>query len=195
MEVRVSDERASVKYTYEYTYEDLETFPEGDGKRYEIIDGELLVTLTPPTCHQRVLGNCHGWVRSYLEQAPIGVLFFAPLDVVLSEITVVVPDLLFLSNARMDRLTPANVQGAPDLVVEVLSESTRRTDAIYKRKLYDRVDVLEYWIVDPEVDTVRIYRKAGNRFDRPIELSSEAGDTLTTPLLPGFDAPLAKLFA
>ena len=91
-------------------------------------------------------------------------------------------------------MTQKNAQGASDLVVEVLSESTRRTDAVRKRKLYERVDILEYWIVDPEVETVKVYRKAGDRFDRPIELSSEAGDTLTTPLLPGFAVPLAKLF-
>jgi Uma2 family endonuclease len=187
----VSDERASVKYTYE----DLQTFPEGDGKRYEIIDGELLVTPSPMTRHQRVLGNFYWWVRSHLERSPIGEVFFAPYDVVLSDINVVVPDLLFFSNARLDCLTRKNAQGAPDLVVEVLSESTRRTDEIRKRKLFERFDVLEYWIVDPELDTVKIYRKIGSGFDRPIELSSEAGDTLTTPLLPGFKAPLAKLFA
>jgi Uma2 family endonuclease len=187
----VSNEGASVKYTYE----DLQTFPEGDGKRYEIIDGDLLVTLAPPTCHQLVLGNFHWWVRSYLEKTPIGEVLFAPFDVVLSDVNVVEPDLLFLSNARLHRLTEENAQGAPDLVVEVLSEATRRTDEIRKRKLYERVDVLEYWIVDPEIETVKVYRKAGGRFDRPIELSIETGDILTTPLLPGFKAPLARLFA
>ena len=187
----MSNERASVKYTYD----DLQTFPEGDGKRYEIIDGDLLVTPSPMKRHQRVLGNFYWWVRSYLEEAPIGEVLFAPFDVVLSDVNVVEPDLLFLSNARLDRLTQKNAQGAPDLVVEVLSESTRRTDAVRKRKLYERVDVLEYWIVDPEIETVKVYRKAGDRFEQPIELSSEAGDTLTTPLLPAFAVPLAKLFA
>ena len=187
----MSNERASVKYTYE----DHQTFPEGDGKRYEIIDGDLLVTPAPMSRHQLVLSNFHWWVRSYLEENRIGKVLFAPFDVVLSDVNVVEPDLLFLSNARLDRLTRKNAQGAPDLVVEVLSESTRRTDAIRKRKLYEGVDVLEYWIVDPELETVKVHRKAGDRFDRPIELSNEAGDTLTTPLLPGFAVPLAKLFA
>ena len=79
--------------------------------------------------------------------------------------------------------------------MEVLSESTRRTDEVRKRKLYERVDVLEYWIVDAELETVEIYRKIGSGFDRPIELSCAGGDSLTTPLLHGFKAPLAKLFA
>ena len=187
----MSDERASVKYTYE----DLQTFPEGDGKRYEIIDGDLLVSPAPMSKHQLVLGNLHGRIWVFLEENPIGKVLFAPLDVVLSDINVVEPDLVFFSNTRLDRLTRKNAQGAPDLVVEVLSESTRRTDEIRKRKLFERFDVLEYWIVDAELETVKVYRKAGNRFDRPIELSNEAGDTLTTPLLPGFAVPLAKLFA
>jgi Uma2 family endonuclease len=187
----VSNGRASAKYTYE----DLQTFPEGDGKRYEIIDGDLLVTPSAMSRHQLVLGNFHGLLWAFLQENPIGKVIFAPADVVLSEINVVEPDILFLSNGRLDRLTRKNVQGAPDLVLEVVSESTRRTDEVRKRKLYESVDVLEYWIVDPELETVKVYRKAGCRFDRPIELSSEAGDTLTTPLLPGLKALLARLFA
>jgi Uma2 family endonuclease len=189
-EVRVSNGRASVKYTYE----DLQTFPEGDGKRYEIIHGDLFVSPAPMRKHQLVLGNFFGLLWVFLKGNPIGEVLFAPFDVVLSDIDVVEPDLLFVSNARLDRLTRKNAQGAPDLVVEVLSKSTRRTDETRKRRLYESVDVLEYWIVDPELETLKVYRKAGERFDRPIELSSEAGDTLTTPLLPGFAVPLAKLF-
>src|SRR5258706_8116666 len=96
-EVRVSNGRASVKYTYE----DLQTFPEGDGKRYEIIDGELLVSPAPMSRHQLVLSNFHLWVRLYLEENRIGKVLFAPFDVVLSDVNVVEPDLLFLSNARV----------------------------------------------------------------------------------------------
>ena len=187
----MSNARSSVKYTYE----DLQAFPEGDGKRYEIIDGDLLVTPAPLSEHQLVLGNLYWWLRSYLEKNPMGRALFAPTDVVLSEFNVVEPDLLFLSNARRDRLTRKNIQGAPDLVVEVLSESTRRTDEVRKRKLYGSADVLEYWIVDPELETVKVYRKGRDRFERAAELSCEAGDALTTPLLPGFQAPLVKLFA
>ena len=187
----MSDDRASVKYTYE----DLQTFPEGDGKRYEIIDGELLVSPSPMDKHQLVLSNIHGHIWTFLQEKAIGSVRFAPFDVVLSDVDVVEPDLLFLSSSRLDRLTRKNVQGAPDLVVEILSESTRRTDEVRKRKLFERFDVLEYWIVDPELETVKVYRKTGDRFDRPIELSSEAGDTLTTPLLSGFAVPLVKLFA
>ena len=187
----MSNARSSVKYTYE----DLQAFPEGDGKRYEIIDGDLLVTPAPLSKHQLVLGNLHGLLWAFLQASPEGRVLFAPADVVLSEINVVEPDLLFLSNARLDRVTRKNIKGAPDIVVEVLSESTRRADEVRKRKLYESADVLEYWIVDPELETVKVYRKAGDRFTPAAELSCEAGDVLTTPLLPGFQAPLVKLFA
>ncbi len=79
-------------------------------------------------------------------------------------------------------------------MVEVLSESTRRTDEIRKRKLFERNDVLEYWIVDPELDTVKVFRKRDGRFERAAELSQEAGDTLSTPLLPGLELPLTRIF-
>jgi len=187
----VANARSPVKYTYE----DLQAFPEGDGKRYEIIDGDLLVTPAPLSKHQLALGNLYGLLWAFLQANPMGRVLFAPADVVLSEINVVEPDLLFLSNARRDRLTRKNIKGAPDLVVEVLSESTRRTDEVRKRKLYESVDVIEYWIVDPELETVKVYRKAGDRFERAGELSGDARDIITTPLLPGLALPVVKLFA
>ena len=112
-----------------------------------------------------------------------------------SKFDVVEPDLLYMSNERAARvLTDANVQGSPDLVIEIGSPSTRRRDETIKRRLYERACVAEYWIVDPEVDVVRVYRLADGRFARPLELSLEANDVLTTPLLPGLEIKLARLF-
>ena len=84
--------------------------------------------------------------------------------------------------------------GAPDLVVEIESPSPRRRDETIKRRLYERAGVLEYWFVDPEVDSVRVYQRAGDRFAKPIEFTKEARDLLTTPLLPGLELPLAEIF-
>ena len=111
-----------------------------------------------------------------------------------SDDSVVEPDLLYISKARAERMTKKNIQGAPDLVVEVLSESTRRTDEVRKRKLFERYDVLEYWIVDPELETVKVFRRKEARFERVAELSLESLDALTTPLLPGFELPLGRIF-
>lgn len=131
----------------------------------------------------------------WLRARPIGQLFFAPFDVVFSRFDVVEPDLLYMSKERAaEILTRANVQGTPELVVEVGSPGTRRRDETLKRALYERTGVSDYWVVDPELDVVRVYRRNGDRFGRPQELSTEAGDVLATPLLPCLELPLAEVF-
>ena len=104
------------------------------------------------------------------------------------------PDLLFVSAERADRVTAKEVRGAPDLVVEILSDSTRRTDAGEKLRLYERSGVREYWIVDPVGDAVRAFRRGAAGFGEPDELTAENRDILTTSLLPGLAIPLARLF-
>ena len=177
-----------------WTYDDLAVLPD-DGKRHEIIDGEHYVTASPIMKHQAVLGQLYYLIRAYMADRPIGRALLSPLDVVFSPFDVVEPDLLFVSNERSEVLTRKNVQGAPDLAVEILSESNRRYDEITKRQLYDRFGVSEYWIVDPEIETVKAYRRTGGAFARVAELSNEAGDQLTTPLMPGLTIPLRSLFA
>ncbi|HWF84385.1 MAG TPA: Uma2 family endonuclease, partial [Vicinamibacterales bacterium] len=152
-----------------YTYADLRAFPD-DGKRREIIDGALYVTPSPATPHQVVVGNLYFVIRSYLATHPVGQILLAPLDVVFSQFDVVEPDLLFVSTARRRIVTSKNVAGSPDLAIEVLSPGTRRTDEGAKRRLYERFDVLEYWLVDPRLKTVKTYRrsKAEAPFERAV---------------------------
>ncbi len=177
------------------TYDDFVQFPE-DGKRHELIDGEHVVTPSPNMKHQAVLRNLAGLVWSYLRTHKVGQVFFAPFDVVLSDCDVVEPDLLFVSKERQSQiLTAANVQGAPDLVVEIGSPSTRRRDEIVKRRLYEQFGVAEYWVVDPELDEIKVYRRADDRFERVALLSAEQGDVLTSPLFPGLELPLTDVVA
>jgi Uma2 family endonuclease len=118
-----------------------------------------------------------------------------PLDVVMSRHDVVQPDILYVSNDRRAQiLTTLNAQGPPDLAIEVTSKGTRKRDETIKRRLYER-GVSEYWVVDPEIAVVRIYHREGDRFARATELSREAGDVLTTPLLPGLAIALERIFA
>lgn len=177
-----------------FTYEDYLLFPD-DGRRHELIDGEHYVTPSPVTKHQRISRNLLGALYVFTHQQNCGHLFAAPMDVVLSDLDVVQPDLLFISNARASIITEKNIQGAPDLVVEIVSESSRKTDEMIKRKLYERYRVPEYWIVDPELESVKIYRLSDNGFSRIAELSVEANDTLTSPLFPDWQLPLSQMFA
>jgi len=176
------------------TYADFVLFPD-DGQRHELVDGEHHVTPSPNTRHQRVLGSLHLLFASWLETHSIGQVFLAPFDVVFSKFDVVEPDLLYVSNERTVAIvTPQHVQGAPELVVEIGSPGTRTRDETIKRQLYERFGVAEYWIVDPEVDAVRVYRRVGEMFGRALELTREGGDVLTTPLVEGLQLPLGRVF-
>jgi len=171
------------------TYDDLAAMPD-DRNRYEIIDGELFVTPSPNLKHQLVIGNLHFALKAFVREHQSGVVVVAPMDVVLTIHNVVEPDILYVSKSRSERLTAKDIQGAPDLAIEVLSESSRKTDEITKRHLYERYGVTEYWVVDPEIDIVKVYRGG----TRVAELSLEQNDVLTTPLLPGLEIPLATIF-
>jgi len=176
------------------TYDDFVLFPD-DGKRHELIDGEHYVTASPNTKHQQVSMELGFLIRSWLEDHPIGRVFAAPFDTVLSNFDVVEPDLIYLSHERAAIImTSVHLRGAPELLVEIGSPSTRQRDETIKRRLYERKGVDEYWFVDPELDVVRVYRREGERFARPVELSRESDDTLTTPLLPDLTLPLERIF-
>jgi Uma2 family endonuclease len=177
------------------TYDDFLLFPD-DGKRHELIDGEHHVTPSPNIKHQRVSMNLVRAMLWYLDAHPVGEIFSAPLDIVLSQHDVVEPDLFYVSHERAAQvLSPQNARGAPELVIEIASTGTRKRDETIKRRLYERHGVSEYWVVDPEVDAIRVYRRAGNRFDRAVELTCERHDVLTTPLLPGLEIVLTRIFA
>lgn len=137
------------------TYDDFLSFPD-DGLRHELIDGAHYVTPAPSIKHQRILRELLLALGAYFETTPIGEVFCAPADVVLSDHDVVEPDLLVVLSDQADIITEKHVRGAPAIVVEILSPTTRRVDLQVKRDLYDRVGVLEYWLVDPDRDTMTI---------------------------------------
>jgi len=166
-----------------YAYADLATFPD-DGLRREIIDGALIVTAAPYLRHQRVLRELAWAFLTHLKTHGGGEMLFAPADVVFSDINVVEPDLLFVPDDRQEILTEKNIQGAPALVVEVVSDT--RMDRVRKRDLYERFGV-------PEADRVEVYRLTGEGYAKPEIL--EPGEMLTYDVLPGLTIDLTELFA
>jgi len=192
-----------------WTYSELLLFPD-DGKRHELINGEHIMSPSPFTKHQRIVVNLTIVIGTFLRQHKIGQMFVAPMDVVLSDVDVVEPDLLFIASEHASIVTEKHIMGVPDLVVEIISAGSRKTDEIIKRRLYEQYSVKEYWIVDPELESVKVYRWHGNMchtehvpngtgiqsegFIRLAELSIENRDTLTTPLLPALAIPLSEIF-
>jgi Uma2 family endonuclease len=138
------------------TYEDYVLLP-NDGKRYEILEGELTVTPAPSTKHQTASVNLLVLLSQYIKQRDLGRLFHAPIDLILESSAVLQPDLLFVSKARQSIITERAIEGAPELVIEILSPGTSRTDRVTKAQIYARHGVPAYWIVDPEQKTIEIY--------------------------------------
>lgn len=176
------------------SYEDYALIPD-DGRRHEILDGEHVMSPAPKTKHQRLVGRLFRSLGTHVEERGLGEVFVAPFDVLLSDHDIVQPDVCFVSDDQLGIVDEDNCKGAPDLIAEVLSESTRRRDLVDKRKLYERGGVAEYWAVDPEVDRVQVFRLTGGAgYDRTDDLAAESGDALTSPLFPGWELALDRLF-
>ena len=168
------------------TYEEFMALPAEEGQHYELIEGELVVNPAPVPRHQRIVRKIFGRLDRYFEVHGGGEVWIAPLDIVLSRDNVLEPDLVVILSGRAAIVGPKNVQGAPDIAIEVLSEGTRRRDKTVKRRLYEQHGVTEVWIVDPDEVSVTIVRDGE---------ATVAGERVTTPLLPGFAMPLRDVFA
>ena len=177
---------------FRFTYEDYRTAP--PDKRYELVDGDLVMVPAPNLKHQTVQVRLGERLARFVRENSLGMLFFAPCDVVLSDTDVVQPDLLFVSRDRAHLLAGGdNVRGAPDLVVEILSPATAERDRGYKRALYGKHGVMEYWVVDPSAETVWIHRLQGRAL--VVAQTLHRGQTLRSSLLPGFGLDLEDVFS
>ena len=178
--------RANVRFNYH----DYCQLPED--KRYEILDGELYVVPAPGTKHQRVSKRLQTALILQVERKGLGEIFNAPYDVLLSEEDIVQPDILFVRKDRQVIIGDLNIRGAPDLVIEILSPGTRTRDLEIKEKIYAGFGVQEYWIVDPEVESIEVltWREAG--YVRAGIHGS--GQSLSSPLLPELILKLDEVF-
>lgn len=174
-----------------YTADDYRALPSG-GPRYQLVDGELLrMTPAPSYRHQALVWELGTRLRSHVRALALGDVVGAPIDVYLSDVDVLQPDLLFLARDHLDRIADDGVHGPPDLVVEVLSPSTRNLDLGAKRKTYARHGVVEYWVLDPDARSVTVYDLTAPPTHRVLDTDA----LLTSPLLPGLELHLSSLFA
>lgn len=173
------------------TYDDYRNLP-NDGKRYEIIGGELFMTPAPGTVYQRISHKILVQINNYVEKHNLGEFFDAPIDVVLSMTDLVQPDLVYISKEREQIVTKKNIVEAPDLVVEILSENTKTVDRNRKKDLYEKYNVKEYWIVDPAEMQVDQFVLQNEQFVLRSKL--EKSDTLTSNVIEDLSMNLDKIF-
>ncbi len=175
------------------TIADLEIMPD-DENRYELMEGELIVSRAPSLTHQRILKNLLTTIDDYLEQTPLGEVFATP-GVIFDELNSAIPDIAFVSRERGALIASGeHIKGAPELMVEIVSPGSEnaRRDCVVKRQVYGKHGVQAYWIVDPENRAVEIYRLQQKSLELFTTLVDQ--DELTSPLLPQLSFPVAKIF-
>ena len=173
------------------TYEDYCRFP-NDGRRDEILEGELAVTPAPAPNHQRVSGNLFRVLADHVSSRGLGEVFIAPIDVILARTSVVQPDLVFVRAERLSLVSNRGIEGPPDLVVEVLSPTTEAQDRGAKLQLYARHGAPHYWLVDPETRRLEAYELAGTGYRLVADLTGSA--MFASALFPGLAVPLDALW-
>jgi len=173
-----------------YTYEDYQSLPEG--APYQLIGGELILTPAPSIYHQIISGKLQFKLRAFVTEQNLGLILYAPVDVYLGETETFQPDILFIAKERMGIVEPARINGAPDLVVEILSPATAYYDLRKKFKVYERYGVKEYWIVDTEDKSVQVFVHRDGKL--VLDQESGAAGEVYSRLLSGFFVHLDGIF-
>lgn len=173
-----------------YTYQDYLDI--SDNNRYEIIDGGIMMVPAPIPFHQKISKKIEFELVKFVEGTELGEVFDAPCDVVFDDKNIVQPDIMVILNNNLNIIKDKNISGSPDLIVEILSESTAYIDLIKKKKLYEKFQVKEYWIVDPIEKSITIYFLKSNKFEEVI--CSPHGCMLSSILLNGFSLDTSKIF-
>jgi len=175
---------------HRYTVHDYYQLPEGSP--YQLIEGEMVISPAPMLFHQDIAGRIYRSLCDFAEKKSLGKVFISPVDVELSEKNVFQPDIVFISNEHKHILTELRIKGAPDLVVEILSESTGYVDLIIKKKTYLAAGVKEYWIVDPMEKTIEVFESKEGKFVTVEKLESPG--TISSILLKGFSLSHETVF-
>ena len=174
------------------TRHEYATIPFG-APNYQLIEGDLVMAPSPGTFHQDIAGKLYRIIGRFLDEQPVGRVFIAPLDVHLSDINIYQPDVFFIRKENESIIEEHGIEGAPDLVIEILSKTTEKYDLGIKRSIYARTGVEELWIVDPAKRTLALYRLTENA-DTPAA-TYRAKQKFTSALLPGLTIELAAVFA
>jgi len=174
-----------------FTAVDYREMPPGP-PYYQLVEGELIMAPSPNSFHQNIAANIHLLLASHVKNHRLGKVLFAPLDVYLSDVTVLQPDVFFLSTGNLMLMRDDGVHGAPDLVVEIVSPSNGRLEMKRKRPLYAQHGVREEWLIVPELEQI-------HRYDFSVDVAKpvrviDSHETFETPLFPGLVVSAAEVF-
>ena len=182
----------TVRSGLRFKADDMWDTPE-DGNRYEVIDGELYVTPPPLERHQNASSTLHGYIWPYVHQRQLGKVYSAPFGVVLDDENGIQPDIVYVSRERHGLIVERGLEGAPDLVVEILSRSTQARDRGVKMKRYAAAGIPHYWIVDPRTRSLEAYHLAEQGYE--LIGSYGPGSIFRPELFPGLEIPIDDLWA
>lgn len=181
----------TVEAPHKVTYAEYRVMPE-DGKRYELVEGVLREMPSPSILHQKILGKLFSRLDGYVTERQLGNVFFAPLDVHLSPDLNYQPDILFVAKDGRAKITEKDIEGPPDLVVEIVSHGSRRTDKVEKHTNYAKYGVREYWLVYPDSTLIEVF----NLKEMAFELVGRyfEGEAVKSLVLAGFELQTTALF-
>lgn len=179
------------------TYEDYVKFTPADCGNFQLISGQIIFKETPNPSHQAISGLLIVYLGGFIIENNLGELFAAPMDVVFTEHDTFQPDLLFITQERLNIIGENKIEGSPDLVVEILSPSNDTNDAerrpmSYKKHIYEITGVKEYWLINVEKQSLTLYKQVDNelRWQRDIQKN----EVLTSDIIKGFELELNKIF-
>ncbi len=191
--LRVKEDRPEYSRQGGYTYFDYLLIPEEPGFRFEILEGLLVKEPSPTTQHQRVLRELGRRLMAFFDDYdPEGEIFFAPLDVTLTPVNVLQPDILFVSGARREIMREERIDGPCDLMVEIMSPTNRRKDRLQKMEIYRKAGIPHYWLADPEENTLEAFTLKDGCY--ALAAAGGPGDKFTHPGFPGLDLDLDRIF-
>jgi len=175
------------------TYEEYKLIGDLADKRYEVIGGRLIMTPAPIPYHQRISRKLERILEDFVIENDLGEVLHAPCDVVLSETDVVQPDIFFIAKDKTHIITETHINGAPDLIIEILSPTFSSKDTVIKKRLYLKNKIKEYWIVDPLEKEIQIWHIKGN-FYKLIGSYKEENNVVSSELLLGLKFNLKEVF-
>ncbi|MDZ7935503.1 MAG: Uma2 family endonuclease [Emticicia sp.] len=174
------------------TYNDYVKLTPPDSGNFELLNGRIFFMASPKPSHQDVSSLLHTFLGFYIVQNKLGKLFTAPMDVIFTEHDTFQPDLLFISKERLNIIGENKIEGSPDMVVEILSPSNNDTEMSYKKHIYEVSGVKEYWLINVEKQTLKLYKQVDNelRWQRDIQKN----EVLKSEIIQGFELELSKIF-